>query len=842
MLRARSLFGISERLPIASNYLSLKAHKSFSSSSCFLNQPNSATNESKIIDENPESEVAVIDEASFSSSKINHIFDVIDNKRELSQVQPDEDSNANKKLLADYNSQGSNLIILRDVSSFKRLPKYIVKYKDNAKAEKKKNGGKTKGRKSDNQQDDVAVSSALKSRGSSSGLNVYHHLMDKVDEQNDILPFVKGNSDNDLLQSITELKPKVKKISPKDYKELYDTIYKSYTKVNLMDYVKKLQGFPIAKSKVKKVIIEKIVKELWNVETDFNVKSLQNGSGMAEKIQTKTFDVNDKISFFLLSESGRLLFKYTTNFINIMFNRNESDKKLVVQATGLRLNWFEADLNKILSSLKKQFVDLGALNSFFNKDKNNVKQVLPLDYIQKVSDVYFEKVAQFGYILNARYNRAIQKAQRFLVWFLNYNSHLLTNTSNFQSLISSSDLKKSLRFYRFADYMSLPWIHRSKVWYRLRAPTFNKSYKKGQAFKTREISLSDKQIDEVYDSLFKSNLSGETVKGLPSAKWNKPDLTATFGQLLVDETMKNEALKSLNSDAAGIMEISSNDAVDSSRPYIFSTSLPDIKKEAYKLPMFYQSEADTDMGMTEHEDNHSYYVQIKFSPSPFVDITTSEEDSGNLMKTEIENYSKYPPIEAWVEINGKDEVQWDTLSVMTVEKESNVYVNFPDKTSDLNLSSATTGNLIDLTTERTENEPFNINEALRKQPDLLEYFKASDLSYQKRDFRLEDNVKIFFENEGRITPVEYMFINACFRKQLNLEYNNGYLLQLSSIEGGFLGGSRVEVSLVNYRKEGEEDIGGQESAEENDNGEISREEFGSLLRESLKFINSVSTN
>lgn len=736
-------------------------------------------------------------------------------------------------------------------------------------------------------------------KGISGDINFYEQLLDEDRQQ--LLVFEQNASNEQLFDSINELKPLESNVLLKSYQMLFKNLYSGYSLKNLLAYASSYYKGPkrLPRSKSKTYYAKLILNDMWGLKADDEegtpdlvnkIKSLKQLTD--EMITTKRFGASKKIMFFLFSDNGKMLFNYTSNMVKILFSR---DNNLIVTATESRIRWFEATLNSFLQSLKKQFIDFEAINNLFvttnvapNKDSakesvenstNSVKErdILPISHIQKVSDVYFDKINANTYILNAVSYSGLSRAKRLLLWYLNYNSHLNNFYSNYKKFLQKSE--DQVKFYRYVDSKSLPWIYRIKEWYRLRAPVVSKKINELKDEETKAESIPDNatftftesQIDEMYERLSDFALKNKEVKGTASQRWNPPTLSATFGQILFDADMKYHAIEMLKDnnekDASDVVsQLDNMDVNDAQQGCIFHSHIPGLKKNIIQLPLFNNEDsydASTDFEFQD-SDNHNYYTQIRLVPSPYV------SDSKRSVVTNVDNYKNYPPIEIWLELNANDEVQWDTLKVLSVERESNVFVNLPNKASDLKLSNTVTSTLVDAFSEESESAEIeednenkgaenilqdqrktfgwlnrgdqeNFNETvplyLKDQVGLHEFLKTSNLSFNGKSLvKVSNLAKVrFTDASGEDHDIEYVYMNINYRKQLDLKFNNDYLVQFALVEGGSLGGRKIEVSMINIKKSALEKEESECSHEEN-NSTLTKEEFKRFFEQALALI------
>jgi hypothetical protein len=162
----------------------------------------------------------------------------------------------------------------------------------------------------------------------------------------------------------------------------------------------------------------------------------------------------------------------------------------------------------------------------------------------------------------------------------------------------------------------------------------------------------------------------------------------------------------------------------------------------------------------EFEDNHTFLVQLKFLPHPF-----SNKNA---------DIKQLPPIEVWFELDQNDRCDKSSVTLVSCEQESNLFLALPDKEADIKYT---------ITRARV------LDDSQQSFKDFVEQCQV-DLSDEK-PIRVPNSFQL--EIDGQ--KVDYMYQTMVYRRQIDLKYQN-FILQLSSIEGGIFGGRKQEATLV----------------------------------------------
>lgn len=338
-----------------------------------------------------------------------------------------------------------------------------------------------------------------------------------------------------------------------------------------------------------------------------------------------------------------------------------------------------------------------------------------------------------------------------------------------------------------------------------------------QPTQLHSFSIPNEQKDQIYNDLVDFNYRKE-LNGLSDDKLNNPIFTVTLGNLLFESSSESKPNDKI---IPPIPELTKK----ACKNYKFNSNIQLVNDKVLSLPPFSDSPLTSqEINHYLNNDPHNYVIQLKFLPSPFSDNTKSSTKN-------IDNQMKYPPVEIWIELNEKSKPDLETMNIVTVEGENNCYISLPKEKSDMKVCCQLSGNLLgnDNTTVDPEPETDSIEDMLNatttrysrfsNQPGVAEFLKNSKLDFSGR---VATSIAPFIDLIVNDETVRYHYINVSFRRQLDLNYGSeedGRLVQFNVVEGGSLGGRKLEVNLVG-------DL----------SGDLDREKFGTLIDDSAKLI------
>jgi hypothetical protein len=549
----------------------------------------------------------------------------------------------------------------------------------------------------------------------------------KIQEASKLLDMTTSTSvtQQELVDNFSTLKPTNTAISKQRFLQLTEDLKNGYTMDQIRKYINaEYPKVPIPHKYTKKKLIHAVIQKCWmcKISEDINPQD--------DLIQTKAFHLTKKQMFLLMSRSSIVQNWLRANVRIVLF---PGSLQLVISANEAHLQYVELALDSLFKSCKESMVDLGKVDELFAQTGES----LPLGDIQRMSGVFFEEQdseldGEHLYMMSSLGEDKFSQAKRLILWSLDYNPFTKVNMHiDYDS--------KSAKFFRTQPDQSLPWIHRKKPWFRLREP-------KRPGLILPEIKIDSAKIFE--------ELNGSPSTVLPQIKDTQAVTAVAFGQILQ----------------------SSTDPSDPKKKAILNTDIPFIHEKILKLPLFGSEDENIDRTV----DNHSYYAQIKFLPSPF---------------NKTDNYLKYPPLEFWFDIDEREHVKKDSLQVLCITNDQNSNVSIPQASTDLKFVKS---EMVDLADAYANDEEWLID-----QPGIKEFLEQARLIFNGvESIHVPEYVAV--KLPGVEEPIRYDYVTMCHRRQLDLQYK-GRLITYAALEGGTLGGSTSEVIMVGRENEMEEE-------------------------------------
>lgn len=649
----------------------------------------------------------------------------------------------------------------------------------------------------------------------------------------------------DIVEAIEQLRPKTANLLPLETSSLGENIAKGFTKSQMLEYLQKKVDQQAPTSYTKRRLGEYIVSKVWN---------LQVGEYSPVTLLKDRLPISKEERFYLLSQKGYIFQLLKSAVSSLDFNSDKSE--LIFCGTETQILNAKVNMNAHLASVHKEEVDFTALEQLYVEKFG----CLAFMKIGKEHDVYFSRLLGHRYQLGSLERQNVERIKRMLVWYLDYNLH----QKDTLHLPSEADLS-ACSLIQHADPLACSWDSRYKAQFRLvdeRTTSSVSSRLRTELELFSQINLEhldpledpwaasrvaetmeDNTFDliEKLEILQKDMLGKKTVRDDPIKEAYPPGETCS--SFLIPQSHR-DALYSELCDFSYRQKLYGMKETELDN-YIFTVTLGKTtfskekgKKEIFAAPpsketLSKEFHFDTNlpllhdralsrMNLTDsldfQEDPYQYQMQFKFLPSPYSPLDPND----------LREQIKYPPIELWASLNEKSILELDSVKLVTVEGENNAHVCLPAHRSDLKISCQITGHILDPTSPPSPapQKDSNVLEAvadkfghLWTQPGVQEFLRNLTLDFSgniKPSIAPTMNVVI----DG--TEVEYTFISVRHRRELTLKTDEDMTVQLSVVDGGLMGGRRLEVRLIGDYAAG-----------------LSRENFDKLLDHSFDFIRSL---
>lgn len=567
-----------------------------------------------------------------------------------------------------------------------------------------------------------------------------------------------------LLQlSIEQFRPSEASVSRARANGIVKSMCSSFTGAQLRDYAKQANPDIKGMGGSKKKIVLKIMSECWHINVSSGVEGL-------DLLTTEAVALSELEMFLLLALHG-IIYRHIKGAVAEVGFESGS---LLLTGTPAQIENAKINLSLAVENCHREKIDLTSVKKLYEEKYGEFS----IEEIGKNVEVYFNKLGGDTYELVSLSASQAKRMRRLLLWMLDLNTH------SQRSLYLQEFLESA--FLPYKDDSALQWKDRGKEYFVLRndrrgAPLLHdkdddwdllRSLGLGDASEELEsefnkfsqrrgYEISSEQRDALFNQLtnfgFRKGLHG-VADGV-----GEPVLTFTLGQVLFLGKQR------------GVLPAA---PAASDCDYGFTSNVPLAYNQALRLPL-----------VSEGEDPHSYALQIKFAPSPYVEELP--EEVANTADEQV----KYPPVEMWVQLGDNAVPDMSTLQVVSVEGENNGYVSLPEAPCDLKVSCQVTGNVIEEAPATGSSVAEQLEEpayaAFRLQPGLVDFLQACQL-----DFGGHTQTKIAPFVDLRIggRTVRYNYVSVLHRRELVFE--EGVTVFVNIVEGGALGGRRLEVRFV----------------------------------------------
>lgn len=643
-----------------------------------------------------------------------------------------------------------------------------------------------------------------------------------------------------LMESIELFKPSSADISIGKKAAIVSDICKGFKALQLQEYILKKHGsLKGLKAGTKQKLASFILEKIWTT----NVKEMS----LDDLLVTESVPLTRYEMFLLLLSHGLILRHIRSAVSKIEFD--SESKKLLLTGTPDQVENAKINLTSDLEGAHMEEIDLSVVKKLALKQHGhfNVAEV------GSNTEVYFDPLKNDKYELYALNKNQLKRTKRLLLWLLNYNLH----TKEFLHLPEGPH-----HFLPFKQDDLLAWKDRSKDLYVLE----KKDQKPSQLLLDELAKFSDESLSKIdlYDETWrdednKLSLKAAAEKQSDSKGWDlleslgfgsesnettQPQTSEQMSHVTISKEQRDQLYKELTDfkyklSLPGV-------AADNLDPKLFTVTLgnvlfeiPTNKKnivpsatleQKHKLVLFNSnvmlahdkiiSMRANDSSSPSYRDPHMYSLQFKFTPSPFV------------ASLETDKAMEYPPVEMWVQLKANLMPDVDTLQIVSVEGENSSLVCLPDAKSDIKISCQMTGRILE-EQEDADFEDQSISQTLdstidrylrfSSQPGVVDFLEKSTLDYSGRaPTSIAPTIDLVINGK----TVRYHYLNVSYRREIAVELpqedGTEQMVHVSVVEGGSLGGKRIEIRFV-----------GDYAAE------TSREEFDELLDRVLGFINTL---
>lgn len=633
-----------------------------------------------------------------------------------------------------------------------------------------------------------------------------------------------------LIGIIDKFKPAVAEVNRMRFRSIQQELEKAFSQQQLASYLEQnYSKVEFANSRrstrrvSKKKLAQRIINDIWGIKVNSKLTET------SDLITKKTVPLSD-LDIFLIRLNRRLLHWLSSNGCRIKLVKDK--KELEISGTTSQVSNVEVNLIEFLRQSEKQELNLTDIKHLFQEKYGRFS----LEKVAGYTDVFFKDVGNDIYEVHSQTPHQVERLKRLLLWSLNYNKH-----SNEVITLPEEPEKKQL--FPFKDELSLSWNNRRQPLFTLkdcgssRSETNHRLLSDLQRYDDANMNidaeipnkendsevdtiikdedapiLSQNKINDIYDQLYdfdyrKNLISLETTLS--------PVFTISLGNILF-EGEQQETKSAMSKLFPTPPELSET------TKFKFNSNVQLVADKALSLPIHSTSLTSGSDVLDDifRDERYKNSVQITFLPSLFV------EDNKDI---KMEDLTKFQPVELWVDLKHNMTPDMDTLQLVTVEGENTNYVSLPSFKSDLKVSCQLSGNLLQEKGELAQDFELSIDDILNSQADRYTRFKSQPglggfLLRSKLDFQEETSISPYIDLNINGDIVRYRFISMEFRKKLSFDFN-GREVQYNMVEGGNLGGRKVEVLFVG-------DMALDASGEE-------RKRFGQLMNDAVLFVSEL---
>lgn len=667
-----------------------------------------------------------------------------------------------------------------------------------------------------------------------------------------------------ILQSITQLRPSTQLVSRKRYEQLYNDIIRAYTVPQLRDFVKQNDAQAPCSTWRKTILSRYILDRLWGLKPSMEIDEssdviVENSMDLSLRDIFLIVARNGQLARSW-TKSGAKIVVLPDHQQIVIRSTKDTFKWIQVSMMNALSNVVtkEFDLTPFTSIINIDELPLETIQRLSDTyiDRQGTRLVasaLGRKFLNRAERFIWGSVGYSPRLVESYLHDTNE---------VNTKRGVLTQIINDDALgwidrdkewarwkLAKSKVRKSEVAKESVDIVNVFDELATKTWENEKDTTVKDAEASLAALNLELLQVKPtKQSLEVLKEDFATTITDSILKTFKSVKFSGLDteapphvtVAATFGNILHQASDKSSLLKEFSSESKSVPKTT------------FLTDVANVLDQCRKLPQFkyeteeaeeYEGLLDEDMlgnpsegislakptdpsptirtlldesktpsehltelfeATAEREseitDEHSYYVQMKFLPSPFLHDGTSTA-ADNIVSAA--QFKEFPPMEMWLEIDEDERAVNESVNVVFVLKEANTYVSLAHLNTDVKFSAAKTEFVLDPGSVYDAEGSDSLSE-LKKQrlTNVREYLGKSRLDFSglvnisaPNQLYLAMSVPDSKTGEHKIVSVPYMYHSMVYRKQTDLKYK-GHILQLATVEGGVVSGRRTEANLV----------------------------------------------
>ena len=602
-----------------------------------------------------------------------------------------------------------------------------------------------------------------------------------------LLNFKSKSSEEQLFQSIDLYRPAQLGVSNDTYMELERQLMDSFTAKQLKAYINsRAQGRTIPTShRTKRQLVDQIFATLWRCEITKGTITLE----------TKRIKLNRRhAKLLLITQNGKILMNLTRLSKNLSIQLNLSLNELKITGERHIIKYIEVALNNILNNIcVTQWTDDPQLNGdpLERQQFNQITKICGVDI-----DLENNEIAALDW-------RRIHLAKRLYRWARTNNK--IDNLYRFETIDQFGGgpavTGKDIQWYPYNDSETLDWLAKDEQWGRLqRLQEISRNTSEGDtAISQGNLSeiIADERLDKMYDYIVKETTYDDDSRvkpmtGLIGSQSNV--FTITLGQIIQTK--------------------------DGSK-HMFEPRVPNLVRRLLALPYYDSPREELQQSVEEGEnegskekeeedadsrydiDQNISYLELEFSPSK----------DGRAHG--VDGSMKLPPIKLILELDENDNVMNHTVQCIAHLLNREFLLQTPQLPYDYKI---THDRIVSILEDDQSGDLLQDQQGIK---DFLTYFNFKSLQSIKFLNHLKVNIPRETPRGREYIEADYDYITLSHHRIVRLKYLDKYIVQLSEIDGGSLGGRYVQIDFV-------------DPTSTNDEGGLSRDEFKTFVRDVLK--------
>ncbi|VEU22469.1 DEKNAAC103389 [Brettanomyces naardenensis] len=518
---------------------------------------------------------------------------------------------------------------------------------------------------------------------SSSSSNKPENFFNAVDFERDVkslMVFKQDISSKQLYEKIDEFRPKESAISVRRYNQLVGDMKTAFKVSQLRHYVKEKQ-VPMNQSVKKTQLIKGIIKDYWKINVSEKVID-----EIALNTEAHIALQNRRELFLLLSHRGYITSSWSR--LGAKLSLSPENSELIVSGSPNIVSFVQVSWNELLNNVQSITLKLRKLRNFYETE---LHRQLPIDTLQELSNVYFDKVSENDqlYVLSSFKQANLAFAKEALLAATEYSG---TVTRCLDKTFIERDGKKVV--YKEYKDPSLSWyaVNDGPI-YRLKLPKQRQRQsllvdpvRASSLFEeVRKLKQEVDESEEKFQYNFvenKSELEGndvgiEEIEGeeVSDNLQTEPSMPTGLNFSAISSALLHPTVERKPDWMPNVINATLGRVLfqgkSSDSNVFFHSNFPEVNKKLAQLELL---DKDTHLFGSAGgiKNQFSNALQIKLVPDAFKKFT---------------NFKDLPNIEIWFDVR-RNKVDLNSCNVFVNEFESNYQVPLPEFGTDVKFQSS----------------------------------------------------------------------------------------------------------------------------------------------------------